>query len=249
MKKFLLLLASVALVPVAGFAQQKITGNGAPNGPHYDLNIIAVPQGKTATLTNSDRHSIFVPLAVDGETVPDDTDIFLTQGPFQVCDGNGFLPPVDCGGAPLPTGGGNSTGAVFELPCNTNIATATGTTLVPCAAGTGVSYSVWGRVVGKPGGTDSTITTCATDTLTNTLVCSVQTNVAVFMPKTNKPPKFTDVTNAMTSIVTAPGACTTTTITAGTCTVALFAPGFENFFWAYDNDGLKVLQLRFYLNQ
>jgi len=248
MKRFMLLLVAGAVVSIPAFAGTK--GNGAPSGPHYDLNIIAVPQGKTAPLTNSDRHTIFVPLAVDGETVPDDTDIFLTQGPFQVCDGNGFLPPVDCSGAPLPTGGGNSTGAVFELPCNTNIATATGTDLIPCPpTGAMASYSVWGRVVGTPGGTTSTITTCATDTFTNTLVCSVASNVAVFMPKTNKPPVFSDVTNALTSIVTL-GACTLTGPgSTKPCTVSLFATGFVNFFWAYDNDGLKVLQLRFYLNE
>jgi hypothetical protein len=48
--------------------------------------------------------------------------------------------------------------------------------------------------------------------------------------------------------VTPTGACTTKTITAGTCTVALFGAGFQGFFWDYDNNGNKLLQLRFYLN-
>src|SRR5436309_16112070 len=42
------------------------TGNGAPSGPHYNLNIIGVPKTKTADMTNSDGHTIFVPL--DGST-------------------------------------------------------------------------------------------------------------------------------------------------------------------------------------
>jgi len=31
-----------------------------------------------------------------------------------------------------------------------------------------------------------------------------------------------------------------------TVTVSLFDPCFENFLWQYDNNGLKLLQLRFY---
>lgn len=234
MRKILLLVIALTLsLPV--FAGVK--GNGAPSGDHFDLNIIAVPVGKTANLTNSDRHTIFVPLAVDGETVPDITDIFLTQGPFEVCDGNGFLPPVSCPGQPpIDNEFANANGAVFQLPCNTAIVAQGVTTLIPCVAGTMESYSVWARVVGTPGGTTSTITTCAEDELTETLVCSVNPGpgVAVFQPKTNKPPVFTDVTVALTSIVTASN------------TIQLFAPNFEGFFWAYDNDGAKVLQLRFY---
>jgi hypothetical protein len=32
------------------------------NGPHYNLNIIGVDEGKTATMTGSNRHTIFVGL-------------------------------------------------------------------------------------------------------------------------------------------------------------------------------------------
>ena len=30
------------------------------------------------------------------------------------------------------------------------------------------------------------------------------------------------------------------------CTVSLFQDGFTNFFWQYDNFGLKLAQIRFY---
>ncbi len=59
-----------------------LTGNGAPSGPHYNLNIIGVPKGKTADMTNTDGHVIFVPL--DGTT-----KIMLGPGDFQVLDANG----------------------------------------------------------------------------------------------------------------------------------------------------------------
>lgn len=58
------------------------TGNGAPSGAHYDLNIIGVPKGKTADMTGDNGHRIFVPL--DGST-----KILLSPGDFQVLDANG----------------------------------------------------------------------------------------------------------------------------------------------------------------
>src|SRR5712692_3740833 len=236
MKKLLLLAAvlGAAVASIPGFAQKSITGNGAPSGAHYDLNIIGVTNSKTPPLTGSNRHTIFVPLVSDQGALDTDlasgADIFLTQGAFQVCDGNAFDAAYDCSGNKIA-----NQGAVFQLPCNLNIAMATGTTLVPCPlTGAVATYTVWGRAVGKPGGS-STITTCATDLSTNTVVCSVKTNVAVFIRKNGKP-FFSYVTNQLTSLVTS------------TQTVALFGAGFQGFFWDYDNNGNKLLQLRFYLN-
>ncbi|HET8922422.1 MAG TPA: hypothetical protein VFN26_05430 [Candidatus Acidoferrum sp.] len=232
MKKFLPLVLVVAAGGIAGFAQQKTTGSGAPSGAHYDLNIIGVDSAKKPPLTGSDRHTIFVPLVSDQGALDTDiasgADILLIQGPFTVCDGNAFDAAYDCSGNKI----GNQ-GAVFQLPCNTNIATATGTTLVPCTstgAGSVASYQVWARVVGKPGGS-GTITTCATDLSTNTVVCNANDTILV----RSKLNKFENVTNALTSLVT------------GTQTVSLFGAGFQNFFWDYDNNGNKLLQLRLYL--
>src|SRR5262249_60391823 len=36
------------------------TGNGAPSGSHYTLNIIGVPKGKTADMTGNNGSRIFV---------------------------------------------------------------------------------------------------------------------------------------------------------------------------------------------
>jgi hypothetical protein len=228
MKKLFLAIAVIAVGSITGFAQQTTTGNGTPSGPHYNLNIIGVTNGKTANMTGSDRHTIFVPLdTAEDDPVPG-TDIWLTQGPFAVCDGNAFDAATDCNGTKIA-----KLGAVFQLPCNTNISTAAGTTLVPCTTGDTASYDVWARTLGTPGGS-STLTTCATDP-TGALVCS--TNKAVFVRM--KPNKFTNVTDALTSLVD------TTTLQ----TVALFQGNFQGFFWDYDNNGNKLVQLRFYLNQ
>src|SRR5215470_9070298 len=69
------------------------TGNGAPSGPHYNLNLIGVPKGKSAPLTNTDGHTIFVPLSGSCK-------INLQEGDFQVPDRN-------CT---------DSDGALFQLP-------------------------------------------------------------------------------------------------------------------------------------
>ena len=58
-------------------------GNGAPSGPHYNLNLIGVPKGKSAVDTsNSNGKRIFVSL--EGRT-----RILLSEGPFDVLDYNG----------------------------------------------------------------------------------------------------------------------------------------------------------------
>jgi hypothetical protein len=57
-------------------------GNGAPSGAHFNLNLIGVPKGKTATLDNNDGRRIFVPLVGS-------TKILLREGDFAVLDANG----------------------------------------------------------------------------------------------------------------------------------------------------------------
>lgn len=86
------------------------------SGPHYNLNIIGVDESKTATMTNSSRHSIFVGLGRKNATIT--TNIWLQPGfEFRVCDGNGFDAARDCSGVPF-----KPQGATFQLPCNTSLA-------------------------------------------------------------------------------------------------------------------------------
>src|SRR5262249_4134857 len=86
MQRLYLGLALVATFALAIPAHTQ-TGNGAPSGPHYNLNIIGVTQGKNPPLTGSDRHTIFVPLVSDQSGDPDTlasdgAPILLTPGPF-----------------------------------------------------------------------------------------------------------------------------------------------------------------------
>ncbi len=43
------------------------TGNGAPSGAHYTLNIIGVPKDKSPNFTGGNGHRIFVDLGKNGE--------------------------------------------------------------------------------------------------------------------------------------------------------------------------------------
>ena len=237
MRRLGLILAVLLLTaPFSASTVLAQTGNGAPSGPHYNLNIIGVTNGKNPPLTGSNRHTIFVPLVSDQSTNEPDTlafdgaPILLTQGAFTVCDGNAFDPAVDCNGNTV-----NKLGAVFQLPCN-NLNTLG--LVVPCTSsgpGSIASYQVWARVVGTPGG-NGTITLCAFDQTTSAEVCNTD---EVLMR--NKPNKFTDLTKTLTTLVgaTGPGGVVGN--------FPLFAAGFSGFFWDYDNNGNKLLQLRFYL--
>ncbi len=218
MKKPWLVLVGAAVTLGAAVTSMAQTGNGAPNGAHYELGIIGVSDPKTQPLTGSDRHTIFVGLGTNKKGGDVITKIYLTQGPFTVCDGNGFLPATDCNGNPIP---GATTGAVFQLPCNLLTDT--------CSSGTSQAYTIWARALGKPGG-QATVTTCGTTDL-GAVICST---ASTLMVRGSGQQKFRDVTSTLTTIDTTLG------------NFSLFATGFQNFFWQYDNSGLKLLQVRFY---
>lgn len=187
------------------------TGNGAPNGPHFSLNIIGVPRAKSSNPDWASGNVIFVNLG--SKDVGVSTKILLSQsadGVFQVLDKNG-------------TDGQAS----FSLP----------------APG---SYTVWARALGKPGG-QAKITTCATDmTLSSAgTICSTQNEVFV---RDKGKSSFRDVTDALTTIVLDPIANAGAVTACGGTTVSLFDPCLQGFFWDYDNNGLKLLQVRFYQN-
>ncbi len=219
-----------AVLSIPGFAKN---GNGINvNGAHYNLNIIGVDNPKTAPLTFSDRHTIFVGLGGKDSTAT--SKIYLTPGDFQVCDGNAFDQAYNCSGSPI---GGQ--GAVFQLPCNTAV-----TADITCADGVAsASYQIWGRALGQPGGS-AVITTCAFDTITQTTVCSTDNTLNVFNRHPGKQ-TFTNVTQQLTTLT---GCFTDPTTLLVVCeTVPLFSGGLVDFFWQYDNNGLRLAQLRFYL--
>jgi hypothetical protein len=73
---------SPTLRPSAAVASVSETGNHAPSGAHYNLNIIGVPKDKSADFNGGNGGRIFVDLVGS-------TKIDLTEGDYDVLDANG----------------------------------------------------------------------------------------------------------------------------------------------------------------
>lgn len=215
----------------------------------YLLNIIGVPKEKTEDFSSdSDGRRIFVGLgeaasngkgngkkseATEGISVI--TKIILEEGDYAVLDANG-------------TDGE----ATFRLP------------------NPGTGYRITARALGKPGGSVA-ITTCGTDIQdgVNTDYCGSE--ALTFESKKGKGKKLADaqdVTTELTTFDVVVSACDNlalyeclsgetvdTTVEDYNCedyvysgTISLFNECFEEYFWSYNNKGLKLLQLRFYGN-
>lgn len=215
MKRILVavVLALAALAAIGSIVSAaSTTGNGAPSGAHYNLNIIGVPKDKDATITTGNR--IFVDLGAKND--PSHTKINLTEGAdFGVIDANG-------------TDGV----AEFQLPN-------------PDPNNTGTSwYSVYARELGKPGG-KADMTTCAevvVDPLLGTTetVCSVSVLPLERIVGKNGDNKFMNATDYLLYIyydLDGDGVAER---------YNLFDDALQDYFWQYDNQGLKLLQLRFY---
>jgi len=224
---------TTATTPTVTTASVATTGNGAPSGSHFNLNIIGVPKDKTADMNNNDGHRIFVELVggnsatsisgTDFSTISKVNKIFLVPAPptesFQVLDANAT----------------DQNGALFQLPADVSTA-----------------WTVWARALGKPGG-KADMTTCATTNVTVTdpitgvttttteVLCSLTTTLHLVRTKNAK---FQNVTSSLLFVTLSAADQALTTCTKAT--VALFDSCLQNYFWNYDNHGLKLLQLRFY---
>lgn len=229
-----LLLGCLAVVPAAASASTGTTGNGAPNGSHYTLNIIGVPQGKTADMTGNTGGRIFVLLNGGQDAVS------VNGKPSnQLIKTNtiGLVPaPAGQSFSVLDANATDANGALFQLPADVSTA-----------------WTVWARELGTPGGS-AIQTTCASsflDTTVGQIFCSDQS--AMYLPRPNGKTTFTNVSSYLLFLTVTVDSTATPQLAAclgvtGTAsvTVSLFNSCFQNYFWNYDNNGLKVLQLRFY---
>jgi hypothetical protein len=105
----------------------------------------------------------------------------------------------------------------------------------PTNSGT-TTYSVFARALGTPGGS-SKQTTCATDPSTGQVYCSIYSSVQT---RSTGKSSFTNVSKELLYVYADVN---------GDGTVErynLFDTALQDYYWQYDNNGLKVLQLRFY---
>jgi hypothetical protein len=212
MKKiFAIAMVAVMMLTLAATPVFAGVGNQAPNGPHYNLNIIGVQKDKNADFTGGDGHRIFVDL-----TGP--TKIMLSAGEFAVLDANG-------------TDGT----AAFQLP-NPD----------PTNSGTS-QYSVYARALGKPGG-KADMTTGAYQWIDLDLDGVVDDGelflrmsvISLPLSRTNGKQVFDNVTKYLLYVyVDLDGDGTAERYN-------LFNDALQDYFWQYDNQGLKIVQLRFY---
>jgi len=210
--------------PVSPALSVATTGNGAPSGAHYNLNIIGVSKDKAPTFDGGNGRRIFVGLGKTGAAST--TRINLIEGDFAVLDANG-------------TDGT----AAFQLP-NPD----------PDGDGT-TSYSVYVRELGKPGG-KATMQSCYEDVDGTWCAADFAGGVQPITLEHTKggAPKFANVSKDLlfvdyctawsagpdTILGTADDVCTSTS------QVPLFGNDLLSYYWSYDNQGLKLAQLRFY---
>jgi hypothetical protein len=226
---FRMILAAVLL---SGSA---LAGNGAPNGSHYNLNILGKDNCAGDDLTGSNRHTIQVLLDFDDgdnsgqvfATMDRRNKILLAEGDFQVLDGNA------CDGD----------GATFQLPANPFTCPVSDPECLATEP-TFMNYSVWARALGKPGGS-ATMTTCTTvagvdlvlGTQDDEVLCSTE-NVVLVRSKGGS--KFDNVTKELTTIVADIDG------DGDLDRIGIFEDALRDYFWDYDNNGLRLAQLRFY---
>lgn len=248
-KKFTFSLAILAALSMAACAdqptdlqQQAPAFSNGIGGQDYLLNIIGVSKDKKAEMDNNSGHRIFVQLwggqsrddieGTDFAALDKVNKIFLTPnttGDFAVLDANAT----------------DNDGAEFTMPVSVS-----------------GNYTVYARALGKPGGW-AKVATCATEVvyddfgvaLYDQVICSTGSYVYTAVRNSGKPVVenvtqellFLNVTAAQMEDETL--ACVDAKYNAGgdgVFAVPLFDSCFENYFWNYDNHGLKVLQLRFY---
>ena len=211
------------MVLLATFVPGALADNGAPKGGHdWNLNIIGVQNAKywdfDGETAHDNGHRLFVALNKDGTKVT--TRIHLVMGDtFQVIDPDG----TD-GHATLQLMDPYELGTNFDPDAVDPSATA--------------AYRIYIRALGKPGG-KAVITTGFTDEYDVDWL-SLE-NVTIERKKGKS--VFTDRTLDLTTIYV--------DITDDGVYNPIRYPIFGNedwsYFWNYDNSGMKLIQMRFYL--
>jgi len=225
MKKLLTFTLVLALAITLGygfaFAGQDETGNGAPSGAHYNLNIIGVSKDKSTDMDGNNGHRIFVPLYRKAK-------IFLTEAEYfnniQVLDANGT----------------DSNGATFALP-NPD----------PDRDGTtaySVYVRALGKPGGKADMQSCYIDENDDEWCADDFTGGVE---PIEIERRRGKSTFTNVSKDLLYVdFCVEWDLDPESLTYGDCLVfdqvPLFSEETEGYFWEYDNNGLKIAQFRFY---
>jgi hypothetical protein len=219
MKKFITaaMLAAVVVITAVSPAFAGIGSEIPDNGEHYNLNIIGVTKDKQVDMTNSNRHTIFVPLGNNGDVKSCKISVVKNleePNQFRVLDGNA-------------TDG-------------------SATIAVPYTDYGIISYNVYATALGKPGGQTDVLpnVTFEDGTYGNLLMGSFELKRDKGKPR---PVNITDIFRADGWIdVDASGEFDPEVDTSFSNVWVFNVPTLLDYFWSYDNQGLKLMQVRFY---
>jgi hypothetical protein len=188
--------------------------NGAPNGPHYNLNIIGVPKDKNMP-EGLGGNVIFAKLGNDELSVR--TRINLEEGPeFAVLDKDG-------------TDGSATLQLMDPFPDDVSPGINTGEEAV---------YKIYVRGLGKPD--KSAVLTSGFTDENGVDWWSLE---SVTVERTKGQSRFSDQTLKLTTIYVD----ITDDDIDNPVRYNLFGNDLWEYFWDYDNSGLKLLQMRIYL--
>jgi len=238
---------TMMLVHGTVFAGKDLNGNGFPSGRHYNLNIIGVPMDKEVPdMTGSNRHTIFVPLE-SGDDIGRQVKIKYVTDPadpdnFRVVDGNAT----------------DDNEAIVQVPYEYCLDYGTGCYEM-------LSYDVYARALGKPGLDTGAVVTAECEYMldvvdpggTEGLACEDTLLMGSF--EARRPGKK-PITENITDIFRATGCLDMSDPDLDPDGVGVCNTGdlefrnlwifnieeLESYMWDYDNNGLKLLQVRFY---
>jgi hypothetical protein len=237
-------------------------GNNFPQpGFDFKVNIIGVPKDKKVAMDGDNGRRIFVRLQSDNVvTDPGGKNNHLAKGGgddqnhIYLCnstndEGDSSDPRCTAYGNPdnwgvIDANATDGDGALLAVPdpCAGNIST----------DGCTPRYSVWARA---RAGDNATVTTCADEDAiydgTKDTWCG-SNGITLYPTKGRKAVDVSD--NLLRMTITVDGATDPqlaacigiSTTTSTTLNVYLFDRCFQDYFWNYDNNGLKNLELRFY---
>jgi hypothetical protein len=229
------------------FAGKDLNGNGFPSGRHFNLNIIGVPHDKDVPdMKGSNRHTIFVPLE-SGEDVGRKVKIKYVVDPadpdnFRVVDGNAT----------------DDNEAIIQVPYEYCLDYDAGCYEM-------LSYDVYARALGKPGPFVGAIVTAECEYMLDVvdpdgsedLTCEDTLLMGSFdVRRPGKKP----ITENITEIFRATGCLDMSDPLLDPEGVGICEEGdlefrdlwifnieeLDSYMWDYDNNGLKLLQVRFY---
>ncbi len=235
MKKSLITLMAVIFVLVLALpALAAFNGMIPETGPHWQVNFIGVDNPKTVNMTDTKRRTVFVPLSgncqINYTWIPGD----LT---FQVVDGNAF----------------DKNGATIQVPADSTLYDNPDQDVSNL-----LSYNVYAVALGKPLGGAVITAHCTYDETVldpnnNKITCDESLLMGSFSLKRTGGKPDTQQVQDITKIFLASGCFDKND--NGVCDTGDYKfsnmwifniPFLEDYYWSYDNNGLKLMQVRFY---